>query len=703
MEWTAKSARRSSSASSISFTKSPLPPMSASGRSVMRSPLVTTCSSRVSSARLGAAEARHERPALRERQHRPARGVDQRPHAMGSQPTAPALPDGLPWNKGLFSAVPRRIHAILQVFLVAAAILLGARTASANADSSTPDPMTLEVPGQPDAYFYKPRSKSMRPILMYLHGRGGNAMEDCRKWARVAPQFGWVVCPQGPRRRDNGGRAWNNDADSAKQIIDATVAALKARYKGRVRTRGNILIGFSEGAFIALQVGLRDPSHWSRWLILAANDKYWWGDAPQLLEQNRAKIRRVYLFTGENDEVAENTKRAGEMLKDAHIRVQREDRPGPGPRGPRRPDDHATTAARCAGSPPAKSMRCVPVTAWCPVRLRWRRDAIESVRHLGKRFPGAHLREVPVGARGGARRQGRSRRAHARVARARVAPGDGQLQGAGRAGRRSTPCTPRTGARTSWPRARATTAPRSPTRARCSACRRRCASRARRPTPSGARSSDAAPSSSSPPPTTTTTPRPSRRSSPSPRAPRSCRRTTTWTWCSATAGRSGSRSRAPSGGCRSRARAVRRRRAGDRPGVGHAVRERRSGRRSVWGVQTRPRARWPRSSGRGGRAAGDRRTTLAEGLEGGISSDGFARARAAVGGVVVVTEAQIGRAMAPRVRRHGPRARGERRDRARADPRGPARGASRRATSSSVLTGRNVDPERLDALVHRAG
>ncbi len=220
------------------------------------------------------------------------------------------------------------------LLLAVAAFLLAsglwARPAQAKEESNTPDPMTLEVPGFSDAYYFKPRSKSARPILMYLHGRGGNAFEDCRKWARVARQFGWVVCPQGGGETDSGGRTWGNDADGAKRVIDATVAALKAEYKGRVRTRNDILIGFSEGAYIAQQVGLRDPAHWNRWLILAANDKYWWGDAPQLLESNRAKIRRVYLFTGENDQVAENTKRVGEMLKDAHIRVRVRIAPGLG-------------------------------------------------------------------------------------------------------------------------------------------------------------------------------------------------------------------------------------------------------------------------------------------------------------------------------------------------------------------------------------
>jgi predicted esterase len=218
----------------------------------------------------------------------------------------------------------------LVAFCAALAVLFLSGEVCAKQAVSVPDPEQLDVPGFDPAYYYKPRSKSQRPILLYVHGRGGNALEDCRKWARVARRFGWIVCPQGPAAADGGGRAWNNDADTAKRIIDATVAALKDKFKGRVRTHGDVLIGFSEGAFIAQQVGLKDPAHWNRWLILAANDRYWFGDQPQLLEQNHAKIRRVYLFTGENDQVAENTRRAGDMLKTAHIPVKVKIVPGLG-------------------------------------------------------------------------------------------------------------------------------------------------------------------------------------------------------------------------------------------------------------------------------------------------------------------------------------------------------------------------------------
>src|SRR5580704_3717137 len=163
--------------------------------------------------------------------------------------------------------LPPLLRLALALLVAALGMLVFARKAEAKEGSSTPDAMTLEVPGFPDAYYYKPRSKTRRPIVLYLHGRGGNAFEDCRKWARVARQFGWIVCPQGPMAIDTGGHSWSNDPQTAMHIIDATVAALREKFPGRLRKRGNILIGFSEGAFIAQQVGLRDPLLWNRWLI----------------------------------------------------------------------------------------------------------------------------------------------------------------------------------------------------------------------------------------------------------------------------------------------------------------------------------------------------------------------------------------------------------------------------------------------------
>ncbi len=224
----------------------------------------------------------------------------------------------------------RRLVLLALALVAALACVALPRAAWARGAAQVADPLRLEVPGQPDAFYYKPRVRGLRPVLMYLHGRGGNPLEDCRKWARVGTQFGWVVCPQGPEDRGDGTRSWNNSVPAGKEIMDATLHALREKYRGRVQTRNNVLIGFSEGAFIAMQVGVHDPKTWSRWLILAANDQYWWGDTTQVLHENRRKYKRIYLFTGENDEVAENTVRVGDTIKKEHIPVKVKIAPGVG-------------------------------------------------------------------------------------------------------------------------------------------------------------------------------------------------------------------------------------------------------------------------------------------------------------------------------------------------------------------------------------
>jgi predicted esterase len=200
------------------------------------------------------------------------------------------------------------------------AVLLASPRAWAK-ESSVGEPMRIQVRGASDAFFYKPRARGAKPVVMYLHGRGGNPAEDCRKWARVATQFGWVVCPSGATLTESGGRSWSNGAADAQRIVDATLEALRDKYKGRVTARGHVLVGFSEGAFVAMNVGLKDQRTWPRWLILGASDAYW-GDVSEPLSKASRKVERVVLLTGQSDGVAPNTVRVGETLKKFKVPVQ---------------------------------------------------------------------------------------------------------------------------------------------------------------------------------------------------------------------------------------------------------------------------------------------------------------------------------------------------------------------------------------------
>lgn len=179
----------------------------------------------------------------------------------------------------------------------------------------------LELPGAAPAYYFEPQGKGrlgLKPVLVYLHGRGGHPERDCRRWASVARGYGWLVCPSGPVPYGSG-RAWDNNWPSARHATMAAISALREKYGRRVQLWGNTLIGFSEGAYAAMNIGVREPRTFNRWLILAASSSYWGGPGIEALGSAKDRVRRVILITGERDGVIESTHEVQAWLKKAGV------------------------------------------------------------------------------------------------------------------------------------------------------------------------------------------------------------------------------------------------------------------------------------------------------------------------------------------------------------------------------------------------
>jgi predicted esterase len=179
----------------------------------------------------------------------------------------------------------------------------------------------MELPNGGKAYYFEPTGpgrRSLKPVIVYLHGRGGHPDADCRRWAPIARPFGWLACPVGPAEHGSG-RAWNNNWASAQRFTMAAIAGLRERYGRRIQLWGNTLVGFSEGAYAAMNVGVREPRTFNRWLILAANSSYWGGPGLEALGSARDRVRRVYLITGENDGVVDGTREVEAWLKKAGV------------------------------------------------------------------------------------------------------------------------------------------------------------------------------------------------------------------------------------------------------------------------------------------------------------------------------------------------------------------------------------------------
>jgi len=175
--------------------------------------------------------------------------------------------------------------------------------------------------GAAPAYYYEPTGPgrhSMRPILVYLHARGGHPKEDCQRWAPVARRLGWLVCPTGPAAYGDG-RAWDNNWPAAHTATMSAIQVLRKKYGRRVQLYGNTLIGFSEGAYAAMNVGVREPHVFNRWLILAATDHYWGGPGIEALQTAKERVRRVFLITGEHDGVIDGTHQVQEWLARAGV------------------------------------------------------------------------------------------------------------------------------------------------------------------------------------------------------------------------------------------------------------------------------------------------------------------------------------------------------------------------------------------------
>ncbi|MBN1612042.1 MAG: LysM peptidoglycan-binding domain-containing protein [Polyangiaceae bacterium] len=178
------------------------------------------------------------------------------------------------------------------------------------------DLQRLALPGDSPVYYYTPTGpgrKTLKPVVFYLHGRGGEPAHACHRWAAVARRVGWLVCPGGPHAYGSG-RSWNNDWAAGRRIVLAALSRLRKKYGRRVQLYGNTLIGFSEGAHVAMNLGARYPRTFNRWLVLGASDAYWGAEAIRALRRARRHVRRVYLITGKQDPIVRRTRTVRDWL-----------------------------------------------------------------------------------------------------------------------------------------------------------------------------------------------------------------------------------------------------------------------------------------------------------------------------------------------------------------------------------------------------
>jgi poly(3-hydroxybutyrate) depolymerase len=158
-------------------------------------------------------------------------------------------------------------------------------TAGVDAIEAGPAPITgdfesLAVTGHPDARISLPTGATgRRPVVVVVHGSGDRPDWECEGWRSATAQFPFIVCPTGFHDKH-----WSKRGDERfthiggaplLAYIDASLAALAARYPAYADTRAPILAGFSLGASEILTLAVRDPARFPCIVLVEGGSKSW--------------------------------------------------------------------------------------------------------------------------------------------------------------------------------------------------------------------------------------------------------------------------------------------------------------------------------------------------------------------------------------------------------------------------------------------
>ncbi len=118
--------------------------------------------------------------------------------------------------------------------------------------------------GPVTGYVIRPQDLSApRPVTVYLHGVCGNPANGCPRFRDGVWERSWLLCPSAPGRCESGGASWDGtDASGALTVRRITRAAEMLAPGSVDREVPGVLIGFSQGSYVARGLLRREPGRW---------------------------------------------------------------------------------------------------------------------------------------------------------------------------------------------------------------------------------------------------------------------------------------------------------------------------------------------------------------------------------------------------------------------------------------------------------
>jgi hypothetical protein len=130
----------------------------------------------------------------------------------------------------------------------------------------------LEVEGFRPAVVSVPLgSTEPRPLVVALHGNFDRPDWHCELWQSATRGFPFILCPRGVPRGDvpKSMDRWEyGSLDKTKKELDAGIAALEARFPGRIAEGPVVYLGFSLGAILGIQIAKKEAARFSRVVLI---------------------------------------------------------------------------------------------------------------------------------------------------------------------------------------------------------------------------------------------------------------------------------------------------------------------------------------------------------------------------------------------------------------------------------------------------
>jgi predicted esterase len=148
------------------------------------------------------------------------------------------------------------------------------------------------------AIVYAPEleAEAKKPVIVMLHGMCDTPENECNAFHPAVANVGFLVCPRANGACGNGGAIWRGSPESKRALVDDSLTALGTQFgSSAIIDRDATLIGFSQGAYLAVDMVKRSKGPWSSLILIGASIEV---DARTLRE---AGILRVLLAAGDYD------------------------------------------------------------------------------------------------------------------------------------------------------------------------------------------------------------------------------------------------------------------------------------------------------------------------------------------------------------------------------------------------------------------